>query len=723
MLSEDDLVALMAARHPNPFSVLGLHADEKGRFWVRALLPGAREVSLLDKTTGEKIVGLQARNAEGFFEAMVPGRKKRFVYQFAVKWHHGQEGVYEDAYRFLSSIGEQDLYFLGEGSHLRPYTVLGAHPMTIDGVSGVRFAVWAPNAQRVSVVGDFNAWDSRRHPMRVHYGIGVWEIFIPHVAVGDCYKYEIRTRHGWVLPQKADPYAFATEKRPSTASVVGQLPPLHTLPDKRQTANQREAPISIYEMHLGSWQRNEEGGFLTWDELALRVPAYVKTLGFTHIELLPVTEHPFDGSWGYQTLSQFSPTARFGDPAGLQRFVEACHQAGLGLILDWVPGHFPIDAHGLAQFDGTALYEYPDPKEGYHQDWNTAIYNFSRTEVRNFLTASALFWAERYGFDGLRVDAVASMLYRDYSREEGQWIPNVHGGRENLEAISLLKHINVVLGEHAPGVMTLAEESTAFPGVSKPVFAGGLGFYYKWNMGWMHDTLKYMQTDPIYRRWHQNQLTFGLIYAFSENFVLPLSHDEVVHGKGSLISKMPGDRWQRFANLRAYYGFMWAHPGKKLLFMGGEFAQEPEWNAEASLDWRALERPEHQGVQRLVTDLNQLYRTVPALHRLDCMPEGFQWMSLNDAHQSVIAFIRTDGTHKMLVVCNFTPVPRTGYRLGVPGGHGWREVLNTDAALYGGSNCGNQGGILQTEFIPIDGQPASVVLTLPPLGTIYLECV
>ena len=723
MLHDNDIAALLAARHPDPFSVLGLHTDEAGKLWVRAFLPGAVSVTLVDTAKGRKIVDLEACAPEGIFEAVVPRRRNRFSYRLKVTWHHGETGVYADAYSFLSSIGEQDLHYLGEGSHLRPYTILGAHPMAFDGVDGVRFAVWAPNAQRVSVVGDFNAWDSRRHPMRVHYGVGVWEIFIPHAQPGDCYKYEIRTQDGTVLPQKADPYAFATEDRPSTASVVAHLPkPVH-LSEQRKKANLREAPISIYEMHLGSWQRDENGHFLTWDDLAQRVPAYVGNLGFTHIELLPITEHPFDGSWGYQTLSQFAPTARFGQPEGLTRFIQACHDAGLGVILDWVPGHFPMDAHGLVRFDGTALYEYADPKEGYHQDWNTAIFNFGRTEVRNFLTGSALFWAERYGFDGLRVDAVASMLYRDYSRKEGEWIPNVNGGRENLEAISLLQQINITLGEHAQGTVTLAEESTAFPGVSKPVYAGGLGFYYKWNMGWMHDTLRYMQTDPVHRRWHQNQLTFGLVYAFSENFVLPLSHDEVVHGKGSLINKMPGDRWQRFANLRAYYGMMWGHPGKKLLFMGGEFAQEREWNFDAGLDWHLLEQPEHQGMHRLIGDLNALYRHNPALHRMDCMPEGFEWVSLDDADQSVIAFIRTDGQQRILVVCNFTPVPREGYRLGVTPGTAWKEILNTDAAIYGGSGMGNAGATRVSEPESAHGQDASITLTLPPLATVYLELV
>ncbi len=732
-LPDADVQALVRARHADPFAVLGLHADAAGALWIRAMLPQAAEVALCeskgdrerdssDTEPAARIVTLKKRHAAGLWEAKLARRKQRFDYRLQIRWDDGHTGTYADAYSFGTLLAEADLYYFGEGSHLRPFTFLGAHPMRVDHVDGVRFAVWAPNARRVSVVGDFNAWDGRRHPMRVHHGGGVWEIFVPHATAGDRYKYEIVSASGTLLPLKADPYARASQMRPETASVVAPLPPAAALPAERESANRRDAAISIYEVHLGSWRRHPDGRWHSWDELAAALPAYAADLGFTHIELMPITEHPFDGSWGYQTLGLYAPTARFGPPEGCARFIAACRAKGLGVILDWVPAHFPSDAFGLAQFDGTALYEYQDPREGFHHDWNTLIYNFARHEVRNFLVGSALYWIERLGVDGLRVDAVASMLYRDYSRQAGSWLPNQYGGRENLEAIQFLRRTNEVVGVECPGAITLAEESTAFPGVSRPPYHGGLGFHFKWNMGWMHDTLKYMQEDPVHRRWHHDKMSFGLIYAFTENFVLPLSHDEVVHGKGSILGRMPGDEWQRFANLRAYYGFMWGHPGKKLLFMGQEWGQPQEWNDAGELPWGQLTHPRHAGVQRLVRDLNRLYREHAALHRLDCEAAGFEWIAMQDAETSMFAWVRRDGAGGMvLVACNFTPVPRLQMRLGVPEGTSeWREVLNTDSAFYGGANVGNGSVALAVEREPSHGRDASILLNLPPLATVFL---
>ena len=731
MLSDTDWLALRQARHPDPFSVLGMHADAQGRLWVRAFLPDAQEVAVHDTLSGRRLAVLsQGHGADafdrGWFEGVVPRRRQPFDYRLHVQWSSGETALLGDAYRYGPLISDADLHFLAEGSHQRPYEVLGAHVMALgEGpyrLEGVRFAVWAPNASRVSVVGSFNDWDGRRHPMRSRGASGVWELFVPHVQPGDLYKFEIRTHDGRVLPLKSDPYARQAQLRPETASIVaGPLRTPRPLSAARVQANHRHAPISIYEVHAPSWKRHPDGRFYSWDELAATLPAHVADLGFTHVELLPVSEHPFDGSWGYQTLGMYAPSARFGPPEGLARFVQACHDAGLGVLVDWVPAHFPADAHGLAQFDGTALYEYADPKEGFHRDWNTLIYNFGRNEVRNFLAGSALYWLEQQGVDGLRVDAVASMLYRDYSREAGQWIPNVHGGRENLEAISLLQRVNVTVGAH-PGAVTVAEESTAFPQVSAPTDTGGLGFHFKWNMGWMNDTLRYMSQDPIHRRWHHDQMTFGLVYAFSENFVLPLSHDEVVHGKGSLLGRMPGDEWQRFANLRAYYGFMWGHPGKKLLFMGQEFAQGTEWNHDGELPWWLLQYPLHEGVMHLVRDLNRLYREQPALHRLDCQAEGFEWIAAHDAQASVFSWVRRDDQGRMLiVVSHMTPLARSGYRLGVPDGvQAWREVLNTDSQFYGGSNVGQGAAPCLTQPVASHGRAQSIELHLPPLATLYL---
>ncbi|WP_319240997.1 1,4-alpha-glucan branching protein GlgB [uncultured Propionivibrio sp.] len=727
MLNKAEVLALCRAEHGDPFAVLGPHVDGKGRFWLRTLQPGATAVSAIDADSGELLFELSERHIEtlggptGFFEASPLGRKEDIRYRLRVTWPGGVQEV-DDPYRFPPVLGELDVWLLAEGSHLRPFERLGAHLREIDGVRGTAFAVWAPDAQRVSVIGDFNTWDGRRHPMRLRRECGVWEIFIPGVGDGTRYKFEIRARNGHLLPHKADPYGFSAELRPSTASVVCDLPPAPT-PPAAPPGNRLNRPISIYEVHLGSWQRGDDGGFLDWDEIARRLIPYVTDLGFTHLELLPISEHPFDGSWGYQPLGLYAPTARFGSPQSFSNFIAACHAAGLEVIVDWVPAHFPTDEHGLGRFDGHALYEHADPREGKHQDWGTLIYNFGRREVFNYLVGNALFWIERYGVDGLRVDAVASMLYRDYSRKHGEWIPNVFGGRENLEAVHFLRRMNEVLGQECPGAATYAEESTAWPSVSRPPSMGGLGFHYKWNMGWMHDILDYMSRDPVHRRYHHNQLTFGLLYAFTENFVLPLSHDEVVHGKGSLINKMAGDYWQKFANLRALYGFMWTHPGKKLLFMGGEFAQWNEWNDAGTLDWNLLEFPMHDGVRRLIGDLNRLYRRTPALHERDFEPGGFEWISANDSDNSVIAYVRRghDPARAMLCVCNFTPVVRQGYRIGVPGPGSYHERVNTDSEYYGGSNVGNPFGIVSADPVATHGREWSVALTLPPLATVIFE--
>ncbi|MBB5214798.1 1,4-alpha-glucan branching protein GlgB [Parapusillimonas granuli] len=629
-------------------------------------------------------------------------------------------------------LGELDVHLLAEGRHWRLADCLGAQCMDVDGVDGVRFAVWAPNARKVSVVGDFNDWDGRRHPMYLRRECGVWEVFVPGAGPGALYKYELQAPNGEMLALKADPVARRSELPPATASVVAEPAAFRWTDEawmaERGRRQRVDAPLSIYEAHLDSWARDAPPGRV-WKETGPRLIAYVREMGFTHLELLPVMEHPFGGSWGYQPLGMFAPSARYGSPADFAAFVNACHEAGLGLILDWVPAHFPSDPHGLAWFDGTALYEHADPRQGFHPDWNTLIYNFGRTEVRNFLMASALEWLRHFHVDGLRVDAVASMLYLDYSRQPGQWTPNRHGGRENLEAVSFLRELNALVAEQCPGAVMIAEESTAWPGVTAPVGGGGLGFHYKWNMGWMHDTLSYMARDPIHRTYHHHEMTFGMVYAYSENFILPLSHDEVVHGKGSLYGKMPGDAWQRHANLRAYLGFMWGHPGKKLLFMGGELAQQVEWNHEAALDWAGLEpgRPEaamRAGMQRLVRELNALYRRLPALHGADADPTGFAWTVGDDTGNSVFAFTRWYAGQCVLVVSNMTPVPRQAYRIGVPVSGRWCELLNTDAAVYGGSNVGN-GGEAWTAPVPAHGHEQSLALQLPPLATLMFvpqEC-
>ncbi len=729
MLDTGVVQSLLEARHADPFAVLGMHADDSGQLCVRALLPGAERVTVLDAGSGQQLVELSRRHPDGFFEGPIARRRKRFDYRLRVRWQNGSEETYADAFAYGALISDAELLAFHEGRHGRPYEMLGAHPQVLGGnlgtpaVSGVRFAVWAPNAGRVSVVGNFNHWDGRRHPLRLRHPSGVWETFVPHVALGDLYKFEIAASNGVVLPLKADPYAFAAQMRPDEASRVAGLTALRALPADRGLANQRHAPISIYEVHVGSWRHCRATGFPNWRELAEQLPAYAAGLGFTHVELLPITEHPFDGSWGYQPLGLYAPTARFGSADEFAYFVERCHAHGVGVLLDWVPAHFPSDAHGLAQFDGTPLYEYGDPREGFHRDWSTLIYNYRRTEVRSFLCGSARYWLERFAVDGLRVDAVASMLYRDYSRNAGEWLPNALGGRENLEAISLFRHLHEQIGMELPGTITIAEESTTFARVSAPTYAGGLGFHYKWNMGWMNDTLRYMAQLPIHRRWHHDLMSFGLVYAFSENYVLPISHDEVVHGKGSMLGKMPGDEWQRFANLRAYYGFMWGHPGKKLLFMGQEFGQSTEWNDEESLPWQQLDDSRHLGVQRLISDLNQLYRKHTALHRLDWDSDGFKWLIGDDRENSVFAWVRYDGSGgAVIVVSNFATQIRERFRLPLPAGlRTWREALNTDSEHYGGGNVGNAGRVLRAERGSKTGRAPALYLTLPPLATVFLE--
>ena len=713
--------AIVQARHGDPFAVLGPHSLN-GLHAIRAFIPAAEAIEVLARDTGLPLGRLQRLDPAGFWSGIVSDAAP---YRLNVT-EAGRRFETEDPYSFPPILGEIDIYLLGEGRHRDFAHAMGAHVTTIDGIAGVRFAVWAPNARRVSVVGAFNNWDGRRHPMRLRFGAGIWELFIPRLAAGALYKYEIVSAAGETLPLKADPVAWAAEIPPATASIVA-TPNVPAWRDDafmaaraaRQTAS---APLSIYEMHAVSWMPAAEQGGYGWAELADRLVPYVKELGFTHIELLPVMEHPFGGSWGYQPLGQFAPNSRLGPPQDFAAFVDRCHEAEIGVILDWVPAHFPTDAHGLARFDGSPLYEHADPREGFHRDWNTFIYNHGRNEVRAFLIGSALFWLEHYHVDGLRVDAVASMLYRDYSRPAGEWVPNIHGGRENLEAINFFHELSRAVIDRVPGAILIAEESTAFPSVSRPVDQGGLGFDFKWNMGWMHDSLHYMEEQPIYRQWHHGMLTFGLVYAFSENFVLPLSHDEVVYGKGSLIRKMPGDTWQQFANLRAYFGFMWTHPGKKLIFMGGEFAQDREWNHDAGLDWFLLDQPLHRGVQSLVRDLNHAYRNNPALHVKDCSPDGFKWVVMDDSGQSVYAYLRLGepGDPPILAVCNFTPMPRFNYRLGVPTGGIWHEIVNSDASVYGGSGMGN-GGHVNADNLPLHGHPASVSLTLPPLATIILR--
>ncbi|MDR7031683.1 1,4-alpha-glucan branching protein GlgB [Mesorhizobium sp. BE184] len=715
-----DVEAVVAGTHGDPFGVLGIQQAGKSLV-ARCFLPHADEVTaytLDGKDAGE----LTRRDDAGFFEGKLSIRKRQ-----PLKYHArnaGGDWWVSDPYSFGPVLGPMDDYYIAEGSHLRLFDKLGAHVIEHEGAIGVHFAVWAPNASRVSVVGDFNEWDGRRHAMRNRQDTGIWEIFIPGIDAGRCYKFEILAGDGVRLPLKADPFAFRSQLRPDTASIIA-APYAHEWGDEAHrkfwgAADSRREAVSIYEVHAGSWQRRDDGTFLSWDELAERLIPYVVDAGFTHIEFLPISEHPYDPSWGYQTTGLYAPTARFGEPEGFARFVDGAHRAGIGVLLDWVPAHFPVDAFGLVRFDGTALYEHEDPRKGFHPDWNTLIYNFGRSEVRSFLVNNALYWAEKYHVDGLRVDAVASMLYLDYSRKAGEWIPNEKGGRENLEAVSFLQKMNTEFYGHQSGVMTIAEESTSWPKVSAPVHEGGLGFGFKWNMGFMHDTLEYFAKEPVHRKHHHDQLTFGLVYAFSENFVLPLSHDEVVHGKGTLLAKMAGDDWQKFATLRAFYAFMWGYPGKKLLFMGQEFAQRREWSEERALDWNLLDHAPHQGVRKAVRDLNYLYRSRPALHARDCEPEGFEWLIVDDKENSVFAWLRkAPGENPVAVISNFTPVPRDNYRVPLPHAGEWREIMNTDATDYGGSGKGNAGAVQAHA----NGASAAATLMLPPLATIMLEFV
>ncbi|HEX4635138.1 MAG TPA: 1,4-alpha-glucan branching protein GlgB [Rhizomicrobium sp.] len=707
------LDALLAGRHDDPFSLLGPHAGPNGTF-ARALIPGAERAEAHD-LAGKSLGLLSRSDPRGLLEGVIAGSPQPLKYRAVAA---GAEWWVTDPYSFGPVLGPVDDFLMAQGTHVRLYDKMGAHPIAHEGADGVHFAVWAPNAQRVSVVGDFNDWDGRRHQMRHRRDVGVWEIFIPDIADHRAYKFEIIGAQGSLLPLKSDPFAFHSEIRPKTASLT-TAPFAHDWGDDAHRTHwaeveARRQPISIYEVHAGSWRRDKNGWFLDWDNLADQLIPYVAEMGFTHIELLPVSEHPFDPSWGYQTTGLYAPTSRFGEPESFARFVDGAHRAGLGVLIDWVPAHFPTDPHGLAHFDGTALYEHEDPRLGFHPDWNTAIYNFGRREVSSFLINNALFWAERYHVDGLRVDAVASMLYRDYSRKSGEWIPNAQGGRENWEAVEFLRAANrAVYGAH-PGFFTVAEESTSWPGVTRPVHENGLGFGFKWNMGFMHDTLRYMARDPVHRGHHHDDITFGLLYAFSENFVLPLSHDEVVHGKGSLLAKMAGDDWQKFANLRAYYTLMWGYPGKKLLFMGQEFAQAREWDENRALDWELLEAPAHAGVRQLVRDLNRVYREKPALHARDCEGEGFSWAVVDDKANAVFAWSRhAPDANPVLVMANMTPVPRNGYRLPVPRDGRWQEIINSDARHYGGSGVGNLGTVMAAE--------GHLVLTLPPLATIMLE--
>ena len=711
------LQQLIEARHSDPFAVLGRH-PAGDQVVVRALLPQAETVSIAE--SGQVLSRLPGTD---LFEWR--GEAHQVPERYRLIWRDDQhrEHIAHDPYCYPPQLGDLDLHLFGEGRHRHLYRLLGARVHEADGVAGVLFAVWAPNAERVSVVGDFNRWDGRCHPMRVR-GNGVWELFIPDIPPGIVYKYEIRSRAGAIF-LKADPCGRRFELRPATASLVEPESDFAWSDaawlERRAGLDWPRAPLSIYEVHLGSWRRGPEGEMLNYRELARHLVDYVLDLGFTHIELMPVTEHPYDKSWGYQTTGYYAPTSRFGSPEDFRWLVNYCHAHDLGVILDWVPAHFPKDAHGLARFDGTALYEHQDPRLGEHKDWSTLIYNFGRYEVKNFLLSSAIFWLEEFHIDGLRVDAVASMLYLDYSRREGEWIPNRYGGRENLEAIDFLRELNEVAHDQVPGALIMAEESTSWPQVTRPTYLGGLGFDLKWNMGWMNDTLRYIEQDPIHRRYHQDGLTFSLLYAFSENFLLPFSHDEVVHGKGSMLGKMPGDEWQRFANLRLIYTYLFAHPGKKLLFMGSEFAQVNEWDSTGLLEWSRLSDPRHQGIQRLVRDLNVFYRAEPALHQRDFQAEGFEWIDCHDAQNSVLVFLRRNQEEAIIVALNFTPVPRPGYRIGVPEAGVYQERINSDADVYQGSGMGNGDKILSAREWPWMGRPYSIEVTLPPLAGILLK--
>jgi 1,4-alpha-glucan branching enzyme len=720
----DDVQALVRGRHTDPFSVLGPHEAGEG-LAIRAFWPRARAISVVTPA-GQSALPLDRVDAAGLFAGVVAGAAREgFDYRLRIEDEAGHTFALDDPYRYGPVLTDFDLHLLAEGTHVRAWDRLGARPITHGIRAGVHFAVWAPSARRVSVVGDFNRWDGRVHPMRARSS-GYWEIFLPDLGVGDCYKFEVAGADGSVV-LKADPFGRYFETPPRTASVVwagGGYTWADQAWMQARPACERwvRRPMSIYEVHLGSWRRAPDGRLLTYREMAAELVPYVKQMGFTHIELLPVMEHPFTGSWGYQVIGFFAPTSRFGRPEDFKAFVDACHREGIGVILDWVPGHFPKDQHGLARFDGSAAYEHADPRQGEHQDWGTLVFNYGRHEVRSFLLSNALYWIEEFHIDGLRVDAVASMLYLDYSRQEGQWVPNRFGGRENLEAIEFLKQLNLLIETECPGVPVFAEESTSWPGVTRPVHLGGLGFTYKWNMGWMHDMLDYTAQDPVHRKWHHNRVTFSLMYAYSERFVLPFSHDEVVHGKRSLLDKMPGDVWQRHATLRALYGYMFVHPGKKLLFMGGEIGQWREWNHDWQLDWPLLADARHAGMQRWVRELNACYAAEPALWREDDEPHGFQWIDCHDHEHSIVSLVRRSGQEADTAVAlvNFTPVPRHGHRIGVPAPGTYREVLNSDADVYGGSNLGNMGEV-HTEAVPAHGFEHSLALTVPPLGFLLLK--
>ena len=732
MSVQPDLIdRLIRGEEDDPLSLLGPHVEIRNGQSVtviRAFLPEAASASVVLDLSDSRVLPMTSVESSGIFEAICDVDAREVGYQLRITDRGGGTRAFHDPYAFPPILSDYDLHLFGEGKLYRGYEKLGAQVCQHQKVNGVNFAVWAPNAKRVSVVGDFNQWDGRRHPLQNRGATGVWELFIPDLGDGEVYKYEILPQKGGPPLLKADPYAGAAELRPKTASIVRNISGYHWGDnDWMVTRSQKDPliqPLAIYEVHLGSWKRVPEEGarWMTYQELAKTLVPYVKEMGFTHIELLPITEHPFDGSWGYQATGYFAPTSRFGSPTDFMAFVDTCHQNGIGVIMDWAPAHFPDDAHGLAWFDGTHLYDHADPRKGYHPEWNSRIFNYGRTEVRNFLINSALQWFDRYHIDGLRVDAVASMLYLDYARKPGEWIPNQFGGNENLEAVEFLKELNTVVHQEHAGIMMIAEESTAWPGVSRPTYVGGLGFSFKWNMGWMHDTLEYFSLDPVHRKFHQNKVTFGLMYAFSENFVLVLSHDEVVHGKKSMLDKMPGDQWQRFANLRSLYAHMWAHPGKKMLFMGGEIGQWWEWNHEDSLQWHLLDLEPHRGLQRYVADLTRLYGREPALHEVDYDWTGFQWIDLHDSEHSTLSYIRRAKEPENFIVCafNFTPVPREGYRMGVPNEGWYREILNSDAANYGGSNMGNSGG-RKAEPVSWHGQPCSIVITLPPLSAVFFK--
>lgn len=723
----NELLRIITATHHDPFEVLGKHPlalpTATADTLIRAFLPGASAVSLRLSNGSKAIERIEGTD---FFEWY--GLAKEVPGHYQIEWtdRHNQVHIEYDPYSFAPQLGELDMHLFGEGQHWDIYRILGAHPKTVDGIEGVLFATWAPSAERISIVGDFNDWDGRHHPMRVRGGSGLWEVFIPGVKPGTNYKYEIRNRDTHQVFLKADPYGQAFEQRPKTSSIVAA--PSEFKWDDQSWMNTRAAwdwqhsPVSIYEVHLGSWRRGEGNCFLNYRDLAHQLADYVKYMGFTHIEILPITEHPLDDSWGYQTSGYYAPTSRFGSPDEFRYFVNHLHQNGIGIMLDWVPAHFPKDAHALARFDGSALYEHEDPRLGEHRDWGTLIYNYSRNEVRNFLLANALFWLKEFHIDGLRVDAVASMLHLDYSRNHGEWIPNIYGGNENLEAMAFLSQLNVLCHGQCPGAIVVAEESTAWPQVTRPTYVGGLGFSMKWNMGWMHDTLDYISKDPIFRQYHHNQLTFGMMYAFTENFQLPFSHDEVVHGKGSMIGKMPGDDWQKFANLRLLYTYLYTYPGSKLLFMGCEFGQRSEWAHGRSLDWHLLgEGPYHSGLQTLVKDLNKLYTTLPSLYERGFQHDGFEWVDCHDSTQSVISYLRKSSTGFTLVVLNFTPTLRENYRLGVPVAGKYHEIFNSDSTYYAGGNKGNPSEI-PTEPVSWMGHAQSMQLTLPPLGALLLKC-